>query len=216
MPIICIGPVCVPITAIIPILLFVFQPIYVRLPTSYQRKIDDGIKRLQLALNRCLRRIGWNNAQKKKKKKDDDYRDMDDRDDLDDNEENVTHPDRASSSKSNETENSANDSMIKDLLIEEDWNALMQESKTNHTAFIAYFTSSWCKPCKAFYPHFVDLCRKSQINMQYIKVDIDEFDEIALEHKVNTLPTFIKFKNGQQDGFVSGPDQEALAQLFQN
>eukprot|EP00484_Ammonia_sp_Unknown_P015480 CAMPEP_0197063782 /NCGR_PEP_ID=MMETSP1384-20130603/154685_1 /TAXON_ID=29189 /ORGANISM="Ammonia sp." /LENGTH=52 /DNA_ID=CAMNT_0042500109 /DNA_START=255 /DNA_END=413 /DNA_ORIENTATION=+ len=49
--------------------------------------------------------------------------------------------------------------------------------------------------------------------MKFIKVDIDEFDEIALENKVTSLPTFIRFENGTQCG-VSGPNKEKLEQLF--
>ena len=45
-------------------------------------------------------------------------------------------------------------------------------------------------------------------------MDIDEFDEIALEYKVSTLPTFMRFTNGKQDGTVSGPNEEKLQQLF--
>ena len=50
--------------------------------------------------------------------------------------------------------------------------------------------------------------------MKFIKVDIDEFDEIALEYKVSTLPTFIRFKNGKKSGSVTGPNKGELQELF--
>ena len=77
-----------------------------------------------------------------------------------------------------------------------------------------FMINRWCKPCKKFYPIFEDLCNKSQSNLKFIKVDIDEFDEIALEYKVSTLPTFIRFKDGKQSGAVKGPNKAELQELF--
>eukprot|EP01084_Bolivina_argentea_P118548 210319_1 len=147
MPIICIGPVCIPITAIIPILLFVFKPIYVRLPTKYQKKIDYGIKQCQLAMNRCLKKIGWTKSKKKSspspKNESDDI--------MNTNQNQSTTIDRPS-----------DEEVIKEMEDDRDWNALIQQSSSSNLMFMAYFTSPWCKPCKQFYPVFEDLANKSQ------------------------------------------------------
>eukprot|EP01083_Nonionella_stella_P226960 805566_1 len=202
MPIICLGPVCVPITAIIPILLFIFKPIYVRLPKEYQQKIDYGIKQCQLALNKCFRKIGWGKSKKKKAESECTECNCD------------RVPNGTNSNHNNTNTQSVSDELIKWMQNEDEWDEFMEQSKTQNLIFIAYFTSPWCKPCKVFYPVFEQLCKEYASTMRFIKVDIDEFDDVALEHKVSKLPTFIKFKNGESCGSVEGPKKEELQQLF--
>mmetsp|Transcript_58453 Transcript_58453/g.52672 ORF Transcript_58453/g.52672 Transcript_58453/m.52672 type:complete len:227 (-) Transcript_58453:38-718(-) len=223
MPIICIGPVCIPITAIIPIILFIFKPIYVRLPKEYQEKIDYGVKQCQLAMNRCLRRIGWSKPKKKDRKKNDDLKkDTNDNNSTTDKSVNDNDNDTSSTNdgeKANDQnptdgEDDDDGELIKEMQDEDEWDKLMNKSISDNLVFIAYFTSPWCKPCKKFYPVFEELCTKSQSNLKFIKVDIDEFDEIALEYKVSTLPTFMRFKNGKQSGSVRGPNKAELQELF--
>eukprot|EP01083_Nonionella_stella_P296772 1008079_1 len=142
MPIICIGPVCVPITAIIPILLFIFKPIYVRLPIRYQQKIDYGIKQCQLALNRCLRRIGWSKSKKKKT------------DQVTPNDKPVKSTHNINTSNNNNNNNNTNMNnrerqreregerpLIKEMEDEDEWDELLEKSTSQNQSFIAYFTS---------------------------------------------------------------------------
>ena len=74
--------------------------------------------------------------------------------------------------------------------------------------------SRWCKPCKTFYPIFEDFVNASPAEWQFVRVDIDEFDEIALDYKAVKLPSFVKFQQGQPCGTVVGPNKEELAKLF--
>jgi len=141
------------------------------------------------------------------KKKDDDH---------EENEQQTENTDKAAEQKKSTNASETNERegpLIQEMQHEHEWEAMMDQSRNSNLVFIAYFTSSWCKPCKKFYPVFEELCNKAQSNMKFIKVDIDEFDEIALENKVTSLPTFIRFENGTQCG-VSGPNKEKLEQLF--
>ena len=54
----------------------------------------------------------------------------------------------------------------------------------------------------------------SPANWQFVKVDIDEFDEIALDYKAVKLPSFVKFVKGEPSGTVVGPNKEELEKLF--
>eukprot|EP01084_Bolivina_argentea_P062026 113414_1 len=87
--------------------------------------------------------------------------------------------------------------LITEMEDEDEWDELLEKSTSQNQDFIAYFTSPWCKSCKAFYPIFEDLCNKYKSKLKFIKVDIDEFDEVALEYKVSALPTFIRFSRGK-------------------
>ena len=50
--------------------------------------------------------------------------------------------------------------------------------------------------------------------MKFVKVDIDELDDIALDFKVTVLPTWIKFIDGKPAESVRGPKREELQDLF--
>ena len=108
MPIICIGPVCIPITAILPVLLFIFKPIYDRLPLEYQKKIDYGIRQCQLCMNRCWKRV-W--------------------------------PSKSKENKTDAIGNKSSSGLIKKIENEDEWDALIEQSKNDNLIFIAYFTS---------------------------------------------------------------------------
>ena len=70
---------------------------------------------------------------------------------------------------------------------------------------VADFYATWCGPCKMFGPVFEDASLKNDIN--FVKVDVDKYSEIAREYGVMTIPTVILFKDGvevkRNIGFMS-------------
>jgi len=81
----------------------------------------------------------------------------------------------------------------------EDFNQLIKE-KT-----IVDFYATWCGPCKMLGPVFEEVSKKSDIN--FVKVDIDEHEQLCREYKVMSVPTLILFENGKEVkrniGFIS-------------
>jgi thioredoxin 1 len=59
---------------------------------------------------------------------------------------------------------------------------------------VLYFTASWCPPCRAIKPLFEKLSDEFK-NIQFVKIDIDENDKVAVEYKIHSVPTFV-FING--------------------
>ena len=60
MPFICIGPVCIPWTAVVPLLLWLGRPIWVRLPPATQAAIQQRWGAVQAYMQAQLwDRIGW-------------------------------------------------------------------------------------------------------------------------------------------------------------
>lgn len=70
---------------------------------------------------------------------------------------------------------------------------------------VADFYATWCGPCKMFGPVFEDVSLKNDIN--FVKVDVDKYSEIARKYGVMTIPTVILFKDGvevkRNIGFMS-------------
>ena len=77
-----------------------------------------------------------------------------------------------------------------------------------------YNINRWCKPCKAIYPYFKEMANKHN-EIKYIKVDIDEYDELALNAGASLLPTFQIYKNGIKTYTVNGAKIDIVNGLFQ-
>lgn len=73
---------------------------------------------------------------------------------------------------------------------------------------IVDFYANWCGPCKMFSPIFEEEAKKNYIN--FVKVNVDDFSDIAREYGVMTIPTVILFKDGKEVkrniGFMSCDD----------
>ena len=77
------------------------------------------------------------------------------------------------------------------------------------------FTAKWCAPCKIISPIFESFIIKYP-NATFIKVDVDESEELVSEHDISCMPTFIFFKNGSKIETMSGADTEQLQELVKN
>lgn len=78
---------------------------------------------------------------------------------------------------------------------------------------IVYFWAPWCGPCKMMSPYFEELNNKHQ-NVEFIKVDIDEAEDIADFCNVRSIPTFIFYKNGSKIDVLEGAHKDKLKQMI--
>ncbi|KAK0161164.1 hypothetical protein PV327_009666 [Microctonus hyperodae] len=58
------------------------------------------------------------------------------------------------------------------------------------------FFAIWCGPCKMIAPQFEELS-KQHSSIIFLKVDVDENEEIAATYEVSSMPTFVFIKNGK-------------------
>lgn len=73
---------------------------------------------------------------------------------------------------------------------EKDFDKLI-EKKT-----VVDFYASWCGPCKMFGPIFEEVSNEKNIN--FVKLDVDKYSDIAREYGVMSIPTIILFKDGKE------------------
>ncbi len=55
------------------------------------------------------------------------------------------------------------------------------------------FAAVWCGPCQMLEPTLVELSKIADYKI--VKVDTDQFSELASKYSVRSLPTMIIFKN---------------------
>ncbi len=88
-------------------------------------------------------------------------------------------------------------------------NTLDIEQELNRTTkpVIVDFFATWCGPCKMLSPVLENIENKFGDNLKIIKIDIDEYPEIADKYEVMSVPTLMFFVNGnlvrRETGFIS-------------
>ncbi|XP_028420721.1 thioredoxin b [Perca flavescens] len=78
------------------------------------------------------------------------------------------------------------------------------------------FTATWCGPCKQIGPEFQKESEKGENkNVIFLKVDVDEAEDVSADCKISCMPTFMFFKNGQKVDEFSGANKDTLVQKLQ-
>ena len=73
------------------------------------------------------------------------------------------------------------------------------------------FFATWCGPCKMLGPVFQSVTDELNTKVNFLKIDIDQFNEIASKYQVASVPTIIYFKNGNVvDKTVGFMDSDTL------
>ncbi|XP_020573702.1 uncharacterized protein LOC110020070 [Phalaenopsis equestris] len=66
------------------------------------------------------------------------------------------------------------------------------------------FYATWCGPCQFMVPILDQVSEKLKDKIQVVKIDTEKYTTIANRYKIEALPTFILFRDGQPcDRFVS-------------
>ncbi len=62
---------------------------------------------------------------------------------------------------------------------------------------IVDFWATWCGPCKMIAPTLEQIANEFAGKVKVAKVNVDEQMELAMEYKVEVIPTLFFFKNGE-------------------
>ena len=66
------------------------------------------------------------------------------------------------------------------------------------------FFAEWCGPCKMMSPVLEEVAIDIGDKAQVVKIDIDQAMEVAAKFKITSVPTFIVFKDGQEEERIIG------------
>ena len=77
------------------------------------------------------------------------------------------------------------------------------------------FYAEWCGPCKIMKPRLLDVAERMGEKAKIVEIDVDREKELAERYRIQSVPTFIIFKNGEQLWRQSGAISTiALIQLL--
>ncbi|MDD2306188.1 MAG: thioredoxin [Prolixibacteraceae bacterium] len=85
------------------------------------------------------------------------------------------------------------------------------QQQTKNKVVLVDFWATWCAPCRMMAPVLNDVATELNGNSHVGKVDIQQYQSLANQFKVRSIPTLILFKNGKEvNRFVGIKSKEFL------
>ena len=70
------------------------------------------------------------------------------------------------------------------------------QKKSENELLLVDFWAEWCGPCKSMHPIFSRMAKKYK-SVRFARVNVDNAQDIAMRYGVQSIPTFIMFKDGE-------------------
>ncbi|XP_012224596.1 thioredoxin-2 [Linepithema humile] len=76
------------------------------------------------------------------------------------------------------------------------------------------FFAVWCGPCKIIGPKVEELSKELQ-DVVFLKVDVDECEDIATEYDISSMPTFVFIRESKVLETFSGANYNRLKETIE-
>jgi len=87
----------------------------------------------------------------------------------------------------------------------------LDEVVANNAIVVIDFHADWCPPCKAVGPKYHSLAEKSTLpGVAFCSIDVDACQDIAADHGIKSIPTFIFYKDGKEEAKCMGSNIDTV------
>jgi thioredoxin 1 len=80
------------------------------------------------------------------------------------------------------------------------------------------FYATWCGPCKMMHPVLEQLKEDLGDSIRIIKIDVDKNEAISMQYRIQSVPTFMLFKDAEaiwrQSGTIRLADLKKIIAQF--
>eukprot|EP00127_Corallochytrium_limacisporum_P005400 Clim_evm12s204 gene=Clim_evmTU12s204 len=100
--------------------------------------------------------------------------------------------------------------MVQEISVVDEFTTVIKGDKL----VVVDFYAKWCGPCRVIAP-FIEELEKNYPDVVFIKVDVDELEELAAQSGITAMPTFQFYKQGNKIDEVKGARKDALKELVE-
>ncbi|XP_047314706.1 thioredoxin H2-like [Impatiens glandulifera] len=104
---------------------------------------------------------------------------------------------------------SSEPSRVKEFPSSDRWNLYFNSAKQVPKLMVIDFSATWCGPCKLMEPALNAMSSK-YTDVDFVKIDVDQLNDVAQKFQVEAMPTFVLLKNGKEVDRLMGADKAGL------
>jgi thioredoxin len=95
------------------------------------------------------------------------------------------------------------------MAVKKQFNSFQELLAESDVPVLVDFYAPWCGPCQMMATILQQVNTQLKNRLQVVKINTDNYPELASEHRIQALPTLVLFKNGQPvdriEGVVQAP-----------